>query len=110
MKTGPERLLGLVAIFASLTTEERKSIAAKLKQKSYDPGETLVEPGTVLHSLYIVGSGVLSFTREESEGEIELMRLGPGDHFGEIGHADRSAGFGKDQRADPLHGLRAGER
>jgi len=24
-------------------------------------------------------------TREESEGEIELMRIGPGDHFGEIG-------------------------
>jgi len=27
----------------------------------------------------------LSFTREESEGEIELLRIGPGDHFGEIG-------------------------
>ena len=38
-----------------------------------------------LHSLFIVGSGVLSFTREESEGEIEQLRMGPGDHFGEIG-------------------------
>jgi len=85
LKTGPERLLELVAIFASLTTEERKAIAAKLKQKSYDPGETLVELGTTLHSLFIVGDGVLSFTREESEGEIEVMRIGPGDHFGEIG-------------------------
>ena len=85
LKTGTERLLGLVAIFASLTTEERKAIAAKLKQKSFDPGETLVEPGTTLHSLFIVGTGVLSFTREESEGEIELMRIGPGDHYGEIG-------------------------
>ncbi len=84
-KTGPERLLELVAIFASLTTEERKAIAAKLKQKSYDQGETLVEPGTVLHSLFIVGTGILSFTREESLGEIELLRLGPGDHYGEIG-------------------------
>jgi small-conductance mechanosensitive channel/CRP-like cAMP-binding protein len=85
LTAGPERLLGLVAIFASLTTEERKSIAAKLTHKSYDQGETLVEPGMILHSLYIVGSGVLSLTREESEGEIELLRLGPGDHFGEIG-------------------------
>jgi len=85
LKTGPERLLELVAIFASLTTEERKAIAAQLKQKSYDPGETLVEPGTTLHSLFIVGTGVLSFTREEGVGEIELLRLGPGDHFGEIG-------------------------
>jgi small-conductance mechanosensitive channel/CRP-like cAMP-binding protein len=85
LRTGPERLLELVAIFASLTTEERKVIAAKLKQKSYDPGETLVDLGTTLHSLFIVGDGVLSFTREESEGEIEVLRIGPGDHFGEIG-------------------------
>ena len=83
--TGPERLLELVAIFASLTTEERKAIAAKLEPKSYDQGEILVEPRTTLHSLFIVGTGVLSFTREESEGEIELLRIGPGDHFGEIG-------------------------
>jgi small-conductance mechanosensitive channel/CRP-like cAMP-binding protein len=85
LTTGRERLLELVAIFASLTTEERKAIAAKLKQKSYDKDETLVEPGTVLHSLFIVGTGVVSLTREESEGEIELLRIGPGDHFGEIG-------------------------
>jgi small-conductance mechanosensitive channel/CRP-like cAMP-binding protein len=84
-KTGPEKLLELVEIFASLTPDERKEIAAKLKQNSHDQGETLVEPGTVLQSLFIVGSGVLSFTREESEGEIELLRLGPGDHYGEIG-------------------------
>jgi small-conductance mechanosensitive channel/CRP-like cAMP-binding protein len=84
-KAGPERLLELVAIFTSLTDEERRAIAAKLQHKSYDQGETLVETGTTLHSLFIVGSGVLSFTREESEGEIELLRLGPGDHFGEIG-------------------------
>jgi CRP-like cAMP-binding protein len=85
LKTGPERLLELVAIFASLTTDERKAIAAKLKQASYDQGETLVEAGRVLHSLFIVGAGVLSFTREESVGEIEVLRLGPGEHFGEIG-------------------------
>jgi small-conductance mechanosensitive channel len=83
--TGTERLLELVAIFASLTSEQRKVLAAKLKPKSYDEGEILVEPGTMLHSLFIVGSGVVSFTREESEGEIELLRIGPGDHFGEIG-------------------------
>jgi small-conductance mechanosensitive channel/CRP-like cAMP-binding protein len=82
---GPERLLELVAIFASLTAEERKAIATKLKQKTYDQGEILVEPGATLHSLFIVGAGVLSFTRDESEGEIELLRLGPGDHYGEIG-------------------------
>ena len=84
-KTEPERLLELVDIFASLTTDECAAIAAKLKPASYDHGETLVEPGTVLHSLFIIGAGVLSFTRDENHREIEVMRLGPGDHFGEIG-------------------------
>jgi len=85
LNDGPERLLELVAIFASLTAEERQAIAAKLKPKFYDKDEILVEPGTNLHSLFIVGTGVLSVTREESEGEIEVMRMGPGDHFGEMG-------------------------
>jgi small-conductance mechanosensitive channel/CRP-like cAMP-binding protein len=80
-----ERLLELVAIFTSLTADERKAIADNLKRRSYDEGETLVAPGATLHSLFIVGTGVLSFSREESEGEIELLRLGPGDHYGEIG-------------------------
>src|ERR1700692_918891 len=47
-KTGPERMLDLVAIFATLMPNERASIAAKLKQISYEKGDTLVEPGTVL--------------------------------------------------------------
>ncbi len=54
-------------------------------RRSYDEGETLVEPGVVLQSLFIIGSGVVSLTREGIEGEMELLRLGPGDHFGEIG-------------------------
>src|SRR5712664_1228896 len=62
-----------------------RAIAAKLKHASYDQGETLVEPGRVLKSLFIIGTGVLSATRDETEGEIELERFGPGDHYGEIG-------------------------
>ena len=84
-KTGPERMLDLVAIFATLMPNERASIAAKLKQISYEKGDTLVEPGTVLQSLFIVGNGVLSVTKRDKSGETELLRFGPGDVFGEIG-------------------------
>ena len=83
--TGVERLLELVAIFATFTPDERAAIAAKLQQRSYDEGETILEVGTVLQSLFIVGSGVVSFIRQEIEGDIEILRLGPGDHYGEIG-------------------------
>ncbi len=84
-RSSVERLLDLVDIFATFAPKERAAIAAKLKRRSYDEGETLVEPGVVLQSLYIIGSGVVSFTHEGIEGEMELLRLGPGDHFGEIG-------------------------
>jgi small-conductance mechanosensitive channel/CRP-like cAMP-binding protein len=83
--TAVETILELVAIFASFTPQERAAIAAKLKPRTYDDGDTLVEPGIVLQSLFIIGSGVVSVTREGIEGEMELLRLGPGDHFGEIG-------------------------
>jgi CRP-like cAMP-binding protein len=78
-------LLELVTIFNNFAPEERAAIAAKLVPGSYDEGETLVEPGVVLQSLFIVGRGVLSFTREEDGGEIEVLRIGPGEHFGEMG-------------------------
>jgi small-conductance mechanosensitive channel/CRP-like cAMP-binding protein len=94
-KTGPEKLLDLVDIFAALAAEERAAIAAKLQQHSYDKGETLVEPGIVLQSLFIVGSGVLSLTRDDIVGEMEVMRLGPGDHFGEIGLLTGAAAIAK---------------
>ena len=84
-RMGLETLLDLVAIFTTLMPNERTAIAEKLKQGSYDQGETLVEAGTVLQSLFIVGAGVLSATRTDSGAETKLLRPGPGDHFGEIG-------------------------
>jgi CRP-like cAMP-binding protein len=80
-----ERLLDQVPIFASLAPEERTLLAKKLKRKRYDLGETLLAPGTVLQSLFLVGAGVLSIALEGGSRRSELLRLGPGDHFGEIG-------------------------
>jgi small-conductance mechanosensitive channel/CRP-like cAMP-binding protein len=79
------RAMDLVAIFAGLTEEERRALAAKAKCSHYDEGSIVVAQGQVLHSLFIIGVGVVSATALASEGEIELLRLGPGDHYGEIG-------------------------
>jgi small-conductance mechanosensitive channel len=94
-RTGVERLLELVDIFATFTADQRAAIATKLKPRSYDEGETLFEPGIVLQSLFIIGSGVVSFTHEGIEGEMEMLRLGPGDHFGEIGMLTGAAAIAK---------------
>ena len=37
----------LVEIFATLTADERRSLAPKLKQKAYERDEAAVEPGLV---------------------------------------------------------------
>jgi small-conductance mechanosensitive channel/CRP-like cAMP-binding protein len=84
-KTAPERALDLVDLFSGLTQQERKMLAVKTTLRHYDAGEALVEPGKVLTSLFIIGAGVLSFTSAVSDGDIEILRIGPGDHFGEIG-------------------------
>ncbi len=84
-KTAAERALDLVEIFAGLTEQERKSLSVKTKSKHHEAGEVLVAVGDIPRSLFVIGAGVVSITRAVSEGEIELARMGPGDHFGEIG-------------------------
>lgn len=79
----PQRLLDHLAIFAPLTDEERASLAAKMRRRSFRAGETIVEPGSAPHALFIVRSGVLVASRNEAEQDVELRRLSPGDWFGE---------------------------
>ena len=76
-----ERVLDCVDIFNPVTADERRAAAAKFQRRTHDEGDRLLEPGTVLQSLFVIGSGVLSFSRQN----VEVLRLGPGDHFGEIG-------------------------
>jgi small-conductance mechanosensitive channel len=80
-----ERVLDLIAIFVDLTAAERKTLAAKVEPHHYETDEILVKPGALLQSLHILGAGVVSITEICSEGEVEWLRLGPGDHFGEVG-------------------------
>jgi small-conductance mechanosensitive channel len=94
-ETAAERVLGLTTIFDTLMPSERAQIAEKLKQATYEQGETLIEVGTVLQSLFIVGHGVLSVTQSDGELDKELLRLGPGDHFGEFGLLARAASGAK---------------
>jgi small-conductance mechanosensitive channel len=79
--TRSERVLELVDVLRPLTATDRSMIAAKVRSQLHDRGATLVRPGAVVQSLFVVAEGVLSVTRDESE----IFRLGPGDYFGVIG-------------------------
>ena len=78
-------MLQLVTIFAALTNSERSDLAKKLKQHYFDDHDVLVKPEIIPKSLFIVGDGVLSVTRQEGGVDVEVLRLGPGDFYGEVG-------------------------
>jgi len=84
-RTQPERVLELVGVFQPLTAAERSGLASKLRLHFHEQGDTVLVHGTVPQSLFIVASGVLSVALDDSEGAVEISRLGPGGHFGEIG-------------------------
>jgi signal-transduction protein with cAMP-binding, CBS, and nucleotidyltransferase domain len=66
-----------VEIFAPLTPAERGAIAAKLKRRTYDKGERLLEPRMLPQSLFIIGSGVLSYSHHNGDVDVEVPRSGP---------------------------------
>ena len=84
-RTQAERLLDRIPVFASLTAAERSEIATKMKLRCYDIDQIVLEPETVLQSFFIIASGVVSVKRDDDDLGEELARLGPADHYGEIG-------------------------
>ena len=89
-----ERLLRQVSIFVNLTPEERAGLAGKLKRTRHETGETLLQTGTVLQSLFLIGAGVVSLSHEVGGRKTEALRLGPGDHYGEVGMLTGKASWG----------------
>jgi small-conductance mechanosensitive channel len=81
----PERLLGGISLFSTLTADEKATLASQMQRKDYKPGEVIVRTGTILEALCIVSYGVLVGSVEANGRKIEVIRLAPGDYFGEVG-------------------------
>ncbi len=56
-----------------------------MTRRNYQPQDVIVPAGTVLEALCIVSYGVVVATAEQNGRTIELIRLAPGDYYGEIG-------------------------
>lgn len=73
--------LQAVKLFGGLSQRQLRQLARLVKERSYRPGVTIVEEGTM--------SGVCFFIVAEGQGSVsvdgqEVARIGPGDHFGEL--------------------------
>jgi len=81
----PRRLLDRLSIFAPLSEEERVGLAPKMKRRTHKAGDVLVEQGSIAQALFVLTAGVLVALQDRGAGEEEVMRLAPGDSFGEAG-------------------------
>jgi small-conductance mechanosensitive channel len=79
----PKRLLQRLSVFASLSDDERVALAPMVKRRTFKAGDVLVEQGIVAQALFILTSGVLAALQQHDGGEIEVLRLAPGDCFGQ---------------------------
>jgi small-conductance mechanosensitive channel/CRP-like cAMP-binding protein len=90
----PDRLIAGISLFSNLSAEEKAALASQMQRKDYKVGDVIVATGTVLEALTIVSYGVLAGYTAEDSGMIEVIRLAPGDFFGELGVLT----------GEPLHG------
>jgi CRP-like cAMP-binding protein len=84
---GAADLIQRVPIFSDLDRKELERIAASMKQRTFQAGDTVTEEGQ---------SGVGFFVIEDGEAKVaiggeERRRLGPGDYFGEVALLNESA-------------------
>lgn len=77
----PRRLLERLPLFATLSENERLTLAPKMHRRSFKAGETLVEQGSLPPALLILTSGVLAALQRHAASDIEVFRLAPGDCF-----------------------------
>jgi voltage-gated potassium channel len=89
--TTPAESLAQVPLFSDLSSRQLKKLASQFRERSFEPGTTVVQEGTM--------SGVGFFVITEGEAAVtvgggEVATLTPGSHFGElalVSEAERTA-------------------
>ncbi len=71
-------------LFAELPEASLELLCAQAEPMRLQPGETLIEEGSVGDSLFVVLRGELDVAKRSGEGELPLARVGPGAIQGEM--------------------------
>jgi CRP/FNR family cyclic AMP-dependent transcriptional regulator len=81
MAVAPLDLVKRVPLFSDLDDRELKQVAASMKERTFNAGDTVTEEGKGGIGFFVIGDGSAKVT----VGGGEVRTLGPGDYFGEIG-------------------------
>lgn len=87
-------ILSGVPLFRDLSSQGIRFIRELMHIRFYQEGETIFEEGEPGHGMYVVLEGEVKVVLKDKRGEVEILRLGKGDFFGEfslIDEAPRSA-------------------
>lgn len=79
------RVLEHLFLFEDMPYGNRLQVSRILREHYFAPGEYLVSEGTPGDAMYVILDGEVMVTA----GGVELARLGPGEHFGELALADQ---------------------
>ena len=83
--TRRRQALSRIELFASLSPEERDSLAPELIRAPFVRGDTITRQGAVAHWLYLIESGVAEVWFEDQGRRTHISTLPAGSVFGEMG-------------------------
>ena len=83
----PQELIEKVPLFADLDKRELQGLASSMKERTFEPGNTIAVEGQTGVGFFIIDEGEAVIT---VKGE-ELRTLGHGDYFGEVALIDDGA-------------------
>ena len=92
----PQRIefMKRIHLFYRLEEDHFDSVAAKIQEKSFEPGEVIIRQGQEGDRFFMIYSGSVNVTRLKNRGGQTLAKLVPGDYFGEeslLNHRRRNA-------------------
>lgn len=80
MATAPVELIKKVPLFSDLNNRELRQLAASMKERTFNSGDTVTQEGKGGVGFFVIDDGRATV----SVGGNEVRKLGPGEYFGEI--------------------------
>lgn len=79
------KILSRVPLFKSLKQRQLETLAIRLTERSYEPGDFIVTQGKGGAGFYVIYSGTAEAIQVRADGtKVVLNPLGEGDFFGEL--------------------------
>jgi potassium efflux system protein len=84
--TAPLTILRHVSVFQALPDEAKSTLSERVRRHHFTQGETIFRQGETGDSLFVVAEGAVGIWLQFGDGKaIEVIRIGAGDFFGEMG-------------------------